>query len=157
MKKSILVKKSAVVILMLSLMLLILTGCDKKSVTTDEFKTLASENGLTCVDAIEQFASYDFIKEATIAVPSDSSYQIEFYVLSDSSYAKSFFETNKTNFVKGETDIDSLKEGGNYSRYSLNSSGKYMFVEYINNTVIYVNTDESNQEAIDTFIKDLKY
>ncbi len=162
MKTSVLfnkVVKSAAMLLMMSLILAMFTGCDKESVTTDEFKTLASEKGLACTDAVEQFAAYDFIKEVTIAVPSDSSYQIEFYVLSDSSNAKSFFETNRTNFDmnKGKDFIDDSKDGGNYGRYWLNSNGKYMFVEYIDNTVLYVNTEESNQSTIEAFVKELKY
>lgn len=153
------VTKTAAMLLMLSLMLAMFTGCNKKSVTTDDFKALATEKGLACTDALEQFAAYDFVKEVTIAVPSDSSYQIEFYVLSDSSYAKSFFETSQINFDmnKGQTYSDTSKDGGNYARYSLNSNGRYMFVEYIDNTMLYVNTEESNQSTIEAFIKELKY
>lgn len=159
MKKSLFVTKSAAMFLMLAMMLAMFTGCGKKAVTTDDFKALAGEKGLSCTDALEQFVAYAYIKEVTIAAPSDLSYQIEFYVLSDESYAQSFFENNQINFDmnKGEVYTDSSKSGKGYARYSLNSNGRYMFVEYIGNTVLYVNTDESNQSTVDAFIKELKY
>ena len=159
MKKSLFLTKSAAVLLLLSLMLTMFTGCGKKAVTTDDFKALATEKGLSCTDVLEQFVAYAFIKEATIAAPSDLSYQIEFYVLSDESYAQSFFQTSQTNFDmnKSEGYTDFSKSGKGYARYSLNSGGRYMFVEYIGNTMLYVNTDDSNQSAVDAFIKELKY
>lgn len=159
MKKSLFMTKSAAVLLLLSFMLSMLTGCGKKAVATDDFKTLAAEKGLSCTDALEQFAAYSFIKEVTIAAPSDLSYQIEFYVLSDSSNAKSFFETSKINFDmnKGEVYTDTSKDGSGYAMYTLNSNGRYMFVEYVENTMLYVNTDQSNRSAVEAFIKDLKY
>lgn len=158
-KQSLAVKKTAAMLLMLSLMLVMFTGCGKKAVTTADFKALATEKGLSCTDALDQFAPYAFVKEVTIAAPSDLSYQIEFYVLSDESYAQSFFETSKINFDMNKSEVytDSSKSGKGYARYSLNSGGRYMFVEYIGNTMLYVNTEDSNQSTVDAFIKELKY
>lgn len=160
MKKSVVFTKSAAMLLLLSIVLTMFTGCGKKkAVTTDEFKALAVEQGLSCIDAVEQFVDYDYVKEVTIAVPSDVSYQIEFYVLSDSSYAQSFFSTSKDNFdmYKSESSTEISKNGSNNASYSLNASGRYMFVEYIDNTMLYVNTDEASQSAVEAFIKELKY
>lgn len=151
-------KVTAVAVLIAAVMLLF-TGCSKTSATTEEFKTLATEKEFVIEDAIEQFASYDYIKEATIAAPKDLSYQIEFYVLSDSSYAQSFFESNKAKFelTKADGFLESSSSGKNYACYSLTSGGKYMFIERIDTTVVYVNADEGKKDTIDEFLKALKY
>lgn len=151
-------KIKSIVVLTFAVMLLF-TGCSKTSVTTEDFKALATEKGLVIEDAIDQFASYDYIKEATIAAPKDVSYQIEFYVLSDSSYAQAFFESNKVKFELNKSDgfLEASSSGENYASYSLTSGGKYMFVERIDTTVVYVNTDEEKKDTIDEFLKDLKY
>lgn len=143
----------------MSILMMLFTGCSKEPVTTDAFKALSSEKGLVINDVGEQFSDFDYIKEAAIAAPSDLSYQIEFYVLSDSSYAQSFFENNKAKFEMSKIDgfLENSGSGNNYVSYSLTSGEKYMFIERIENTVIYVNTNKTNKEVIDSFIKELKY
>ncbi|MBQ1555776.1 MAG: hypothetical protein IIZ68_10030, partial [Clostridia bacterium] len=74
MKRTAILTRSAAMLLLLSMMLTVLTGCVKKTpVTTADFMAKAGESGLQCVDVKEQFADYDFIQEATIAAASDLS------------------------------------------------------------------------------------
>lgn len=158
-KKIKLITKASAIIVALSAVLLLFTGCSKTAATGESFKELAEENGMVTVDAKSQFSDYDYILEAIIAAPEDNTYQIEFYVLSDSSFAASFFENNKTKFEqsKGSNYSDSSSSGDNFASYSLTAGDRYMFVEYIDNTVIYIDVDKSNKDEVSDFVKALKY
>ncbi|MBQ4396348.1 MAG: hypothetical protein II828_02375 [Clostridia bacterium] len=160
MKRTAILTRSAAMLLLLSMMLTVLTGCVKKTpVTTADFMAKAGESGLQCVDVKEQFADYDFIQEATIAAASDLSYQLEFYVFTNSSQACSFYTNNRTIFDmnKGNVYTDTSKEGANYARYALNAGDRYMFVAYVKNTVLYVDTDKTHKDDVNAIIDALKY
>ena len=52
---------------------------------------------------------------------------------------------------------DSSASGKNYEVFSLNVDGQYKFIERVDNTVVYVDTAAENKEAIQAFLKELKY
>ncbi len=151
--------KISIITFMLVSMIILFTGCGKSATTTDKFKSIATKNDMEVVDIIQQFERYDYVKEATIVAPKDHSYQIEFYVLSDASYAKSFFNANKAKFEmsKNDTFSENSESGKNFSKYTLTSNEKYMFLEQIDSTVLYIDVDYSNKDAVDKFIKAIKY
>lgn len=155
------VSRAGVVLLLLSLMTVMFTGCkmQKDAITAEKFKSLAAEKGLQCEDATAQFAAYDFVQEVTLALSSDASYQIEFYVFSETENAQSFFATNQANFeaAKGNPYTSGSFNGKNYATYSLTSNGKYQFVEYVGNTAVYVDTDKANKSTIEEFVKAMGY
>lgn len=159
MKKTTILTKASALLIVMTMLTLMLTGCTKTPVTTADFTALAQTKDFIVEDASSQFSDYDYIKEVTIVAPKSLDYQIEFYVLSDAAHAQSFFENNKTNFEmnKGNAYTDSSSSGKNYAVYKLNSNGKYMFLERVDNTVVYVDTDKKNQEAVEAFMKELKY
>ncbi len=149
---------SVIAVLLASIMLLF-TGCSKTAATTDSFKAVATEKNMEIADVIEQFSSYDYVKEATIAAPADRTYQIEFFVLSDASYARSFFDANKAKFEldKGNSFTEKSKDGKNFTTYTLTANDRYMFLEQVDSTVLYVDVEESCKNAVEDFIKKLKY
>lgn len=155
------VNRAAVLLLLLSLMTAMLTGCNisKTAITAADFKSLAAEKGLQCEDATAQFASYGVVEEVTLALPSDASYQIEFYVFTDKENAQSFFVTNQAKFeaTKGNPSSNTSISGTNNAKYALTSNGKYRFVEYVDNTAVYVDTDKANKSAIEEFVKVMGY
>ena len=159
MKKTTILTKASALLIVTVMFTLVLTGCTKTAVTTADFTALAQTKGYIVEDASSQFSAYDYIKEVTIVAPQSLDYQIEFYVLSDAAYAQSFFENNKTNFEmnKSGTYSDSSSSGKNYAVYKLNANDKYMFLERVDNTVVYVNTEKENKEAVEAFVKELKY
>lgn len=158
-KKVKIITKASTIIVAFAAILFLFTGCSKTSATSDDFKLIAEENGMVTVDAKSQFADYDYILEAIIAAPEDNTYQIEFYVLSDSSFASSFFENNKAKFEqsKGSDYSYGSSSGQNYSTYSLTAGERYMFVEQVDNTVIYIDVDKSYKDEVSDFVKALKY
>ena len=139
--------------------LLLFTGCSKKkAITSDDFKSKAEKMGYTIVDAHDQYANYNYVKEAYIAYSNDG-YQIEFYVIDDNEYAKGMFDTNKaiieningTNKMKTEINMK------NYNKYSVTTESTFGYLSRIDNTLVYVNTTKSNKNAVNKFLKKINY
>ena len=145
----------------MAMILCLFTACgDKKTASTVDFEYLASDNGYIVEDASDLFAAYDYIKFATIAAPKSQSYQIEFYELSDESFAASFFSINKNNLqmMKSADAIETNKSGGNYDLFKIESDSKYMMIERVENTVVFVDkTDIKCKKEIEAFLKELNY
>lgn len=141
------------------LMLFALTGCgNKTAITTSEFKSKTERLGYTNVDVTSQYASYGYIKEATVA-QSPNGFQVEFYVLDDDGNATSMFNTNKGTFetYKGNSSSESSSSMGNYSSYTLNSSGYYMHLCRVDNTLLYIKVTDTYKDSIKSLIKELGY
>lgn len=151
--------KVSALAVVLTAMIILFTGCNKTAATNDSFESLADEKGLEIVDATDQFADYDFIEKVTIAISDDGSYQFEFYVLSEESDAQSFFAENKAIFEQAitGTHTESSSSGENFSKYTATTDDKYMFLEYIDNTALYINVDKSYKSQAEEFIKGLGY
>ena len=132
---------------------------EKTSITAENFYTTMSQKGYNVQDANSQFSDYDYITQVYIAISEDYSYQIEFYELSDDAYATSFYNTNKSIFEssKGNAATESNVELMIYSKYTLSSNGKYMVVSRIDNTVIYVNVDDSYRDTVKSILDELGY
>ena len=136
-----------------------LTGCgSKKLLTTDNFKTISSNNNFKIYDVLEQYSEYDFINEATVAA-NDDKWQVEFYVLEDSENAKDMFNNNKSIFetYKGKNSLESSTALGNYENYSLTSSGYYMYICRVDNTLVYASVKDSYKDEVKEFIEKLGY
>ena len=159
MKKHTALARTSALLVVLSLLTVMLTGCSKTAVTTAQFTELAKSKNFIVEDAADQFAAYDEIKEVTITAPQSLEYQIEFYVLASEANAKSFFTNNQKNFEmnkSGQFKTSSIN-GKNYNIFKLEANNKFMMLERVDNTVIYVNTASKDKKAVEEFIKELKY
>ena len=107
---------------------------------------------------LEQYSEYDFINEATVAA-SDDKWQVDFYVLDDSTQAKDMFNNNKSIFesYKGKNSLESSTALGNYENYSLTSSGYYMYICRVDNTLVYASVIDSYKDEVKEFIEKLGY
>lgn len=132
---------------------------EKDSITAEQFKSFMEQNGYTISDATYQFAQYSYVEQVYLAVDSGYNYQIEFYELADESTATGFFNNNASIFESnaGTTSAKSNINGKNYSKYTLSSSGKYMLVSRINNTVVYVNVDNQYSNEVKDILKEIGY
>lgn len=152
-------KKSIILGFMCLLIVFALTGCgNKKSITTDDFKSMAQNHSYTTTDVISQYASYDYIKEATVA-RSSNDWQVEFYVLDGNANATSMFNTNKEIFetYKSGSTSESSSNIGNHSSYSLTTSDYYMHLCRVNNTLLYVKVANTYKNEVTNFINELGY
>lgn len=146
----------------LAMVLCLFTACNgKKTVsTTVDFEYLASQRNYKVEDATDLFAPYDYIKFATIAAPESEDFQIEFYELSDESFAASFYSINKNNLQMSRSAdaIETSKSGDNFDLFKLESDTRYMMIERVENTVVFVDkTNSTYRDEIESFLKELKY
>lgn len=139
----------------------LLTGCgSKEPVSTVDFEAAAAQRDYIVQDGTDYFKDYDYIKLVTLAAPKNKAFQIEFYELNDEATAKSFYDSNKNNFVmmKGEDSIDKNDSGDNFDLYQLEMYGKFMMIERVQNTVVYIpSTDSTNKSTILAFLSEIKY
>ena len=136
-----------------------LTACgNKTAITTDKFKTEASNEGYLVADVTSQYSSYGYVNEATVA-RNNAGWQVEFYVLSGKEYATSMFNTNKATFetYKETGFTESTSSVGNYEKYSLTSGGYYMYLCRVDNTFLYLRVEENYKDDAKAFIKKLGY
>lgn len=153
-------KKRLRIILQLIVLSFIFTACtNQKTITSEEFKKILEKMKYNVIDIKEQYADYDSIKSAQVAINKDQNYQIEFYTLTDEKEAIAFFKENKKIFEtsKSNNAKETSKELRKKSKYILNTNGKYKVISRIKNTVIYVNTDESFQKVTDKILDTIKY
>ena len=153
-------KKKILYVLTLMVVTLTLTGCgNKKAITIDEYKDIMSTNSFVLNNAKNRISVNSNIKDIYIAANPKDNYQIEFYVLESVDTAKTFFSENKTRFSKevGKNKIETKFKKGNSEKYTVTSLGQYRLVSRIENTVIYLDTRESNKKKVDEILKELGY
>lgn len=166
MKKSVIITIAICIIVFI--LLLVLGGFflvknvlnhEKNSITVEEFKSAMKNKGYIIIDVREQFASYDYIKDAYIAMTDNGEYQIEFYKMSDKENAVMFYEHNKSVFEssKSSSSAQTNNDMKNYSKYTLQSNNKYMVISRIEDTVVYVNVDSKYKDNIKDILKEIGY
>lgn len=149
--------KKIMVLSIFVVLMLVLTGCgDKVAITPDSFKSTMEAKGFDIVDATTQFEEGD-VEKVYIAL--NENYQIEFYLVATEEQAIVAYNTNKTNFenTKSNNNIETSVSLGNNSKYTLSTGGKYNVVSRIENTFIYVSTDDIYKEEISSILKELGY
>ncbi len=159
-------KKGLKIVLLISLVLVIaavviffvVIDKEKEYMSADEFYEEMEDEGYVMVDITAQYASYG-IDEAYLAVKPNQEYQIEFYELSSISKAESMFESNKENFKDraGSKRVTSSYGFGNYDIYSLTSNGDFMYLCRIDNTLLYIDVDDSYKNEVKEIIDELEY
>lgn len=160
MKKPVIIAIIAIVIVVAIVgVVFISLNKEKTAITASDFYTTMSQKGYLVQDASSQFSDYNYVKKSYIATSKDYSYQIEFYELADDSYATSFYNNNKSIFESSKGNVSAETSVGlkNYSKYTLSSNGKYMVVSRINNTVIYVDVNDSYKDTVKSVLKELGY
>ncbi len=170
MKGGISMKKSIIIVLIIIAIIIAIFGIilvsvfvnltkEKTPMTASSFKNSMEQKGYIVSDANSQISEYDYIKQVYVAVDSDYSYKIEFYELSDENYAMNFYNTNKSIFESSKGNASAETSAGlkNYSKYTLSSNGKYMVVSRIDNTVVYLNVDDSYKDTVNNLLNELGY
>lgn len=132
---------------------------DKDPITVTEFKTKMENKEYTVVDVQEQFAEFDYVKNAYVALEKEGNYQIEFYEISDEANAVGFYGNNKALFEssKGTIVAETNITVKNYAKYTVNSGGKYNVVSRIANTVVYVSVDSKYKDAVNDVLNSIGY
>lgn len=146
-----------IILLVTGIMLLLLvTGCSKKPVTAETFKSEMTQKGYQIKDISADYAGKG-AKAVLLAMKDD--YQIEFYVTDSKDYAVGSYNLNKEKFekTKGNGSIETQKSVGNASKYTLKSNSTYKVVSRVENTFIFINAPDSKTDEINAVLKDLGY
>lgn len=140
-------------------LLVLFAGCSKKqAITSDQFTDTLTQKGCEIHDVTQQFESADIqVVKATVA--KNSNFQIEFYEIEDTEQAKAMFEGNKNKFQlqKGSNSTETSNSGSSSGSYNLNTGGKYKLLSYIDNTLVYIDADDTYKAEIQDILKELGY
>lgn len=158
-------KKTIIIVIIIWIIAALLVGVvalaskSKPSISATEFSTIMNSKGYKITDASDQLAQYEYVTKVYIAGNKSTNYQIEFYELSDDTMAKSFFNQNKTKFEnqKESASAETNVKGKNYSKYTLTTGNKYKVLSRIDNTVIYLDVDNSYKEEVKNILSELRY
>lgn len=136
------------------------TGCSliKTAITDEDFSSTMSQYNYTIQDVSQQFANYDYVKKATIALSENQTYQIEFYVLDTESNAKKMFKNNQKIFEdKTKNGLTKTVDMKNYNTYSIYNKTEYRYLCRVDNTLIYIDTKVEYKDDVEKIIKKLGY
>lgn len=131
---------------------------EKTPMSASTFNATMENKGYIMTDSTSQFAQYEnYMTESYIA--QKAGYQIEFYELSSVEHAISMYNTNKTKFESQKTNASASATASmnNYSTYSLTTNGKYKYLSRIDNTLVYVDVDESYKDIVKDIVKEIGY
>ena len=139
--------------------LFVLTGCSKKSITADMFKSKMTSKGYYVEDVTSQYDYSGVMKKGYVAIDSERNYQIEFFQLKDQENAISMYNTNKEKFEneKGSSNISKNIDGSNFSKFSLTTNGKYKVVCRVDNTLLYLNVSTKYKDKVIDILDYLGY
>lgn len=146
-----------ILILVLILSMVITVGCGSHDVVTvNEFNELMKEEGLTIVDATDQFEE-GVVISVSIAMTED--YQIELYIVPSDDQAKAAFEENKVYFKSIESTLSNESEvsSDDYGKYSRNTDDFYFSVIRVENTFLYIDVPKDSKDKVLELIEKIGY
>jgi|LGVF01.1.fsa_nt_gb hypothetical protein len=146
-----------ILILLLIFSMLIIVGCGSHEIiTVDRFNELMKAEGLTIVDATDQFEEGTVVS-VSIAMTDD--YQIELYIVPSENQAKGAFEENKVYFKSIESTLSNESEvsSDDYGKYSRNTDEFYFSVIRVKNTFLYIDVPKDSKDKVLELIEIIGY
>ena len=137
------------------LMVFLVAGCSKRSISLDKFKSIAEKEGLTVTND-DSILINDEIESHVIA-KSLAGWEIEFYVFKNNSYASNTFESYKKAFALYDRRSTHDVSDKNFDRYSMTTDDLFGYLFRIDNTLLYIHTDKTYEEDILNLIDKLGY
>ena len=148
------IKNNKILIIMTFLIAaaMIFSACavSKTSITNSDFQSKASALSYQYQDTKSSYEDNSEIISSTTAFESSGSdilWSFDFIVLDSVNNAKNMFLHNKSNF-EGESGTSLSFSGTNYSSYERTSDGLFMYVAYIDNTLVYSKVNEQYKDKV---------
>ena len=142
------------------IVLIALTGCEsKKAISVEEFDKVLNAKEYTVEENKEYYDTYIDILDGRKAKNSDK-WEIDFYVLSGDKDAELMFEKDKNMlevYKKGSAEIEIETTMPSYSMYQIVANERFGYVCKVGNTVLFVDTFETNKDEIKAIIEELGY
>lgn len=159
MKKALIII-GIIVVVLVGIVLIALNALNKEKtpISASTFNTKMESKGYVMTNSTSQFAQYpNYMLESYVA--QKTGYQIEFYELTSEENAISMYNTNKTKFESQKTNASASATASmnNYSTYSLTTNGKYKYLSRIDNTLVYIDVDESYKHIVKDIMKEIGY
>ena len=142
---------------LLLILLFLLVGCKKNSVTLDEFIDIAKFNGYLIEENKSGYEEYPNILDVYYAVNRENAYDIQFLKLNSDDYAKKFFLLN-VNTIKeniGKDDYVKSNSLSNYEMYHAENNSTYYIVIRSKENIIYISAPINYINEIEEFLKEL--
>lgn len=139
-------------------MVLTLCSCGSKTAASvDDFKSKAKSLGLEIEDVDSE---KDYIKSSCCALKpnvSDDNWFIGFYVAESKKDAEEMYNYNESEFSQGVSKNVVSKSGDNYKTYHAEKDGKYLYVGYVDDTMLCAEVDLKYKDDAEKLIDDLGY
>lgn len=146
-------------ILFLFLIIISISGCNKRNINMDKFTKIMKKNGYSVSNITDKYKSISQLKEAATSINESEKWQIDFYILDSNESAEKIYNNNVDTFkyLKNDDDKETIKTDKNFSRYSLISDNSYGVVAIIDNTMVYVSASNSSKDKVDNILKEIGY
>ncbi len=143
--------------ILLVIIIFLMIGCKKNSVTLDEFIKVGTDNGYILHEDKDGYEEHNYINEIYYAINRSNAYDIQFLELIDDNYAKRFFSLNALEIKDKITGKDYLKVKSlsNYELCHAENDTKYYLVLRSKNNIIYIDAPIEYINEIEEFLTDL--
>lgn len=131
---------------------------EKLAITSDTYITTMKDKGYVIYDVTSSYANYgSYMLKAYLAI--GDGHQITFFELSTPEHAIGMYNTNKEKIEsqKSSTSSSTTVSKNNYSKYSLNTNGKYKYLSRIDNTLIYIDVFERYKDTVKDIMEEIGY
>ena len=155
MRKAVKITIVVVAMIIIAIVCFAIMQSGKKTITMEQFEEKAKENGYKIADIQNDITKKEEITNAKLAISEDYSYFISFYILKDNESAINFYKEQKEEFAKTKQEENEPveKKSKSYEEYSLKSNGKYRYLSRIENTIVQLNVNESEEQKVKEFLE----
>lgn len=131
---------------------------EKEKITINKFKEECEEKALEMQD-VTSLKGQMGVDKAYEATNIGENYRLEFYEFDTMQNAQNCFGAKKgaMEIEKSNNGISSSANMKNFAFYSVKANGKYMYVAYVDNTVLYAQGDSDDESEIKEIIDEFDY
>ena len=148
-------------LLLLIVCCLLLSGCGSKETkevgNIDSFKQVASNEGFTVQDNMEEYSDVNYISEAILATLDDAEIEMIIYTDSESAIKVQDGQIKSFKGLKSTGATEHKTNGENYYKFWMVSNGYYMVNSRIDNTLIFSKTLLKNKEKVEKVFENMNY
>lgn len=141
----------------------IFAGCSqnksKEPITSEAFLTHAKGKGFKEVQMSDQIKELAGSQDIVIVEAPEEAFRVTYFKIENKETAEGMYNSNKTRYeaLDDKTNASTIDEGSNYGKYTIITDKDYIVASYIADTFVFIHTDKTNQEGVDTFLKDINY
>ena len=148
-----------VVVLPVAMLLPLMAGCGggRTAISVADFVKAAEEKGLTVADTADTYT--DEIFQSSRMATSPDGWKVVFFDIDSAEHAKTYFDTCKSFMESKKTGAGTsqITQRDNYALYSQTNGGRFMYVCYVDDTMVYVDVEDTHKSAVQDFVNSIGY